>query len=205
MRIKALLAAGTVAVLAMPVAAHGAAARDNVTGGGQAFFDTRDPSGAGDTIAFQAQRARGEEAGSELATGQIQVNRRGTNAVKFHGTITCLNASGEKGSGSGYAYMSGTTRESKTTPAQPFELYVSDGGKGQAERNDMIMLFVGEETASNDSDSPDANDVCGFSDPDFEQVTMARGNVQVRNNDASEDDDPDAGMTAPLSAFSLLG
>lgn len=201
---RSILTLAVSAVLVVPAAADAAASRDNVTGGGQAFFDGREPSGAGDTIAFQAQRARGAAEGSDAATGQIQVNRRGDGAVKFHGAITCLVANGTKSSGAGYAYMSGMTRATKTAEAQPFELYVSDGGKGQMERNDMIMLFVGSETEDNDSDMPGANDVCGFSDS-FETTQMARGNVQVRNNDSSEDDDPSGGPASMAAqAMSLL-
>lgn len=210
MKLRTVFISAAVVAVAVPTgagAAAGGTTRDSVTGGGQAFFDAREPSGPGDTIAFQAQRAKGAAADSELATGQIQVNRRGeANAVKFHGTITCLNVSGEPKSGSGSAYMSGRTRASKTQPEQPFELYVSDGGKGQAERNDMIMLFVGEETANNDSDNQDANEVCGFEDfdPASDSITMARGNVQVRNRATGEDDTPSPGTMSMATALALL-
>ena len=195
-----------VGLAAMPASAGAANTRDSVTGGGQAFFDGRDMTGAGDTIAFQAHRAKGAAGESELATGQIQVNRRGeSNAIKFHGNITCMNVSGEPKSGAGYAYMSGDSRATKTQPSVPFELYVSDGGKGAMERNDMIMLFVGSETANNDSQNEDANAVCGFEDfdPATDSMTMARGNVQVRNRNEDEDDDPSAGTEAAAAAQAL--
>jgi hypothetical protein len=207
MQIRTLLIAGAVVAVAIPTtagAASGGTTRDSVTGGGQAFFDARDPSGAGDTIAFQAKRAKGAPDGSDDAVGMVQVNRRGTTAIKFHGSITCMNTSGEPKSGSGYAYMSGMSRASKSTPAQPFELYVSDGGKGQQEQDDMIMLFVGDETANNDSQNADKTEVCGFSDfdPASDSVEMARGNVQVRNRNTSEDQNPDPG-TAKAARLSL--
>lgn len=209
------LVAAIAALAAVPAVADGANTRDSVTGGGQAFFNGRDMTGAGDTIAFQAQRSRyATEENPELATGQIQVNRRaGSGAdegqadegpVKFHGTITCMNVSGDPDESRGYAYMSGYSRATKTQPAQPFELYVSDGGGGQLERNDMIMLFVGDETANNDSDNEDANDVCGFSDFNASgSPELARGNVQVRNRNDSEDDDPSAGTEATATGQSL--
>ena len=211
MKFKALLIAGAIVAIAVPTAGAakggngttgGGTTLDSVTGGGQTFFDGRDPSGAGDTIAFQARRTKDAQ-GTEESRGQIQVNRRGTNAVKFHGNITCLNVSGEPKSGSGYAYMSGTSRS-----GEPFELFVQDGGKGPQERNDLIMLFVGSETANNDSDNEDANEVCGFEDfdPGTDAISMARGNVQVRNRSTAEDDDPDAGTetAAPATLPALL-
>jgi hypothetical protein len=209
MKLKALFIAGAVAAAAVPtvsaLAASGGTTRDSVTGGGQAFFDARDPSGPGDTVAFQAQRAKGAPDGSDLAVGQIQVNRRGAaNAVKFHGTITCLVTNGVPKSGAGNAYMRGMSRASKTTQAQPFELYVSDGGKGQQERDDMIMLYVGNETTQNDSSDPNAADVCGFSDfnPDTDATDLFRGNVQVRNRNTSEDATPGS-STAKAAALRL--
>lgn len=110
-------------------------------------------------------------------------------SVKFHGTITCLVVNG--GNSVGNAYMSGTSRG-----GEPFELYVTDGGKGLDERNDMIALFVGDETQSNDSSTSDGP--CGFdSQPDT--VTLARGNVQTYNANTSEDE------TAPSQSSSSLG
>jgi hypothetical protein len=186
----ALLAATAI----LPGTAGAGSSRDRATGGGQSFLDSRDAKGAGDTVAFTAQRARGAEDGSDAATGQVQVNRRGDNAVKFHGTITCLVVNG--GNSTGYAYMSGTARNGK-----PFELYVSDGGKGQDERNDAIMLFYDGETTSNDDDNEDGP--CGF-DEEPDTVNLARGNVQTYNANTSEDADPESSstaLTAPLSSL----
>ncbi|HVE69694.1 MAG TPA: hypothetical protein VNB64_14060 [Solirubrobacteraceae bacterium] len=212
MRIKGALLVCAVGALAVPSAAGAANTRDSVTGGGQAIFDARDAT-AGDTVAFQAHRAKGAPQGSSAATGQIQVNRRGGataddaghGPIKFHGTITCMNSTGDPSTGSGYAYMSGVSRATKTQPSMPFELYVRDGGKGPNERNDSIMLFVGDETANNDS--PEENqgreEVCGFTDFNASGSPMlARGNVQVRNRNTSEDNDPAPG-TAPASGLAL--
>ena len=61
------------AVPAIAVAApNSGPKRDKATGGGQAFFDSREPTGAGDTVGFTAQRARDAAADSSDATGQVQ-------------------------------------------------------------------------------------------------------------------------------------
>lgn len=69
-------------------------------------------------------------------------------------------------------------------------------GGDQAFFDSRDMLFVGQETTQNDSQNQDRNEVCGFSDPDFDSVGVARGNVEVRNRNTSEDDDPDPGTPA---------
>jgi hypothetical protein len=199
MRKTGLVVAAAVAVLALPTGASAANTRDAVTGGGQAFFGTNGESGpgAGDTVAFTAKRAKGAADGSSEAVGQIQVNRRTTGEVKFHGTFDCLVANGEPGSGAGYAYASGQSRD-----GTPFELYVSDGGKGAMERNDMIMLYVGDETEDNGSDGP-----CGFEDfdPETDSISLSRGNVQVRNRNTSEDEDAGSNSESEASPLSFLG
>jgi len=227
MKLKTLVIAGAIMAIAVPVAdaAKGGSSadptsgntRDSATGGGQAFFDTAAPtSGAGDTVAFQAQRAKGADPGSDDATGQIQVNRRSNpavdnseGAVKFHGTIDCLVTNGVKGSGMGDAFISGESRS-----GIPFELYVNDGGTGQTERDDNIMLFVGDETENNDADenndtdtTNDKKEVCGFSEYDpTSALELFRGNVQVRNRDNSADNYPDTpDDSGGASALTLLG
>jgi hypothetical protein len=179
--------------------------RDSVTGGGQMLDEN--PTGAGDTIAFQAQRERGADLATSAATGQIQVNRRGTNAVKFHGLVECMNTSGVPKSGAGYAYLSGQSKPTKANPTPiPFELYVSDGGKGAAERDDFIALFVGSETTANDDDDPDNGEgVCGFEEYDPTSAPeLGRGNVQVRNRSTEEDADPAAPSAATTAALLAL-
>ena len=206
MKLKALLIVGAIVAIAVPTAgaAKGGTTRDSVTGGGQAFFDGREPAGAGDTIAFQAQRAKGAVDDDTTATGQIQVNRRGeANAVKFHGTIDCLVVNGEPKSSAGTAYMSGAARD-----GTPFELYVTDGGQGPQERMDTIMLFVGPEAGDGEGGNGGSSDdgACGLSEYDGEPPTLARGNVQVRNRNLDEDYNPeeeDQGGAAALSALGL--
>ena len=193
MKRRGLLIAVSAAVLALPTVASGASTRDAITGGGQAFFGSNGETGqgAGDTVAFSAKRAKGTPEGSTDAVGQIQVNRRTTSQVKFHGTFNCLVVNGEPNSGAGMAWASGESRD-----GTPFQLYVEDGGKGQAERNDMIMLFVGDETQ--DGDGP-----CGFEDTDTDSISLSRGNVQVRNRDTSEDAQQQSSSASPLSALGL--
>ena len=189
---RGLLIAVAAAVLALPTVASGASTRDAITGGGQAFFGSNGETGqgAGDTVAFSAKRAKGTPEGSTDAVGQIQVNRRTTTQVKFHGTFHCLVVNGEPNSGAGMAWASGESRD-----GTPFQLYVEDGGKGQMERNDMITLLVGDQTE--DGDGP-----CGFEDTDTDSISLSRGNVQVRNRDTSEDAQQNSGAS-PLSALGL--
>ena len=190
---RGLLIAVAAAVLALPTVASGASTRDAITGGGQAFFGSNGETGqgAGDTVAFSAKRAKGTPEGSTDAVGQIQVNRRTTTQVKFHGTFHCLVVNGEPNSGAGMAWASGESRD-----GTPFQLYVEDGGKGQMERNDMITLLVGDQTE--DGDGP-----CGFEDTDTDSISLSRGNVQVRNRDTSEDAQQQNSGASPLSALGL--
>jgi hypothetical protein len=195
MKKTGLLAAAAVAVLALPTGASAASTRDAITGGGQAFFGSNGETGqgAGDTVAFSAKRERGAAEGSTDAIGQLQVNRRTTNQVKFHGTFNCLVVNGEPNSGAGMAWASGESRG-----GVPFQLYVEDGGKGQQERDDMILLFVGDETQ--DGDGP-----CGFEDTDTDSISLSRGNVQVRNRDTSEDAEQSNTNSSEASPLSFLG
>ena len=119
-------------------------------------------------MAFTAQHEKGAPEGSDLADGQIQVNRRGSDPVKFHGTIDCLVVNG--GRSEGVDYMSGTSRANKNLPAQPFELYVSDDG------------------SADDEQGP-----CGFAE-EVSGVSMGRGSVRTWNNDTSEDQEPEGRM-----------
>jgi len=193
MKSRGFLIAAAAAVLALPALASGASTRDAITGGGQAFFGSGGEAqqGAGDTVAFTAKRERGAAEGSDAAVGQIQVNRRTTDQVKFHGTFDCLVVNGEPNSGAGMAWASGESRD-----GTPFQLYVEDGGKGQMERNDMITLLVGDDTE--DGDGP-----CGFEDMDTDSISLSRGNVQVRNRDTSEDAEENSQEASPLSLLGL--
>ncbi len=194
MKGRGLFLVAIVAVLALPTVASGASTRDAITGGGQAFFGTGGETGqgAGDTVAFTAKREKGAADGTDAAVGQIQVNRRTSDVIKFHGTFDCLVVNGVPGSGAGMAWASGQSRTGTS-----FQLYVEDGGKGTMERNDMITLLVGDDTEAGDGP-------CGFEDADTDSISMSRGNVQVRNRNTSEDHQEEQTGTG-TSALSLLG
>ncbi|HVE69517.1 MAG TPA: hypothetical protein VNB64_13150 [Solirubrobacteraceae bacterium] len=145
-------------------------------------------------IAHRSKAATGDN--PSLATGQVQVNRRSTNAdagtgpAKFHGIVDCLVVNG--GRSVGDAYISGHRRGA---PTQRFELRVTDGGRGQAERGgDMIALFAPGETDQGDpGQADDAEGPCGFAEEPA-TVALFRGNVQTWNASTSDDD------TAPAPA-----
>jgi hypothetical protein len=182
MKVRRLVVLATLAVVvAIPVTADAGSARDRATGGGQVLLDPNNPptTGALDTVAFTAQQEHG--ATDSAADGQVQVNRRsgGADAVKFHGTVECLIVNGTK------AYISGEDRE-----GTPFELFVVDGGSGDAERgSDQSIIWYGPETDENDPDQqvignftpPQEDEFCGIEeDPNSKRtVAVARGNNQV--------------------------
>jgi hypothetical protein len=187
------------AVAAVPAAAQADSGRDRATGGGQVLIDPNQPQpkGALDTVAFTAQRARGaaNDPNSTRATGQVQVNRRnGTEDnpdVKFHGTVTCLVVVGGKSEGEAYIAGRSSGRENRDPDTgeprpQPFELYVTDGGKGVDERGmDVTMVWYGEEIERNDADqndpihTPPETEYCGIEEFPEERPALARGNNQV--------------------------
>lgn len=208
MKVRTLGLLGAVAALtAVPVAADANSARDRATGGGQIIVDPNTPpdaKGAFDTIAFTAQRERGATDASGLADGQVQVNRRTTNQIKFHGIVECLIVIGGKSEGE--AFISGESRD-----GVPFELYVFDGGKGAQERaEDLTMIWYGEEISENQPDQiqPPEDEHCGIEEDPEDVRGMARGNNQVY--DASEANAANASQrssktSSSTSALSLAG
>jgi hypothetical protein len=195
MKVRTLgLLTAVAAVAVVPVTADAESSRDRATGGGQVLLDPNNPptTGALDTVAFTAQRERGATDDSGLADGQVQVNRRSgdDNQVKFHGVVDCLIIlNGSKSSGE--AYISGHVRGEDT----PFELYVTDGGAGAAERGgDQTLVWYGAETEENEPDQEfppftggTEEEYCGIEeDPSSKREipVVARGNNQVY--DASE-------------------
>lgn len=201
MKVRTLGTLAAVGALAMlPVAANADSPRDRATGGGQVLLDPKNPpqTGALDTVAFTAQRARGVASDSTLATGQVQVNRRsgaeGTQ-VKFHGIVECLVVVGGDEDGSGKAYISGYQRgtEDDEGGPVPFELWVNDGGSGQNERSgDQGLVWYGPETEDNDPDQqapgnftpPQEDELCGIEEDPLSKrpnAALMRGNYQVHN------------------------
>ena len=194
MRGKTLGLSAAVAVMAaFPVAAGADAPRDKATGGGQVLLDPDSPptTGALDTIAFTAQRERGATDQSGLADGQVQVNRRSGDALKFHGEVRCLIVVGSE-DGGGKAYISGV-QSNGDEEGTPFELYIVDGGDGDAERGgDQALVWYGAETEENEPDNqvigtftpPQEDEFCGIEeDPSSKREipVLARGNYQVHD------------------------
>ncbi len=170
------------AMAAAPVA-DADSPRDRATGGGQVLLDPNAPptTGALDTIAFTAQRARNVASDSTAAEGQVQVNRRSGEALKFHGVVDCLVVVGNK------AYMSGRSRDDVY-----FELFAIDGGAGSEERGtDQTIVWHGAETEENEPDQqvpgnftpPQEDEFCGIEeDPNSKrQGALARGNNQIHD------------------------
>jgi hypothetical protein len=210
------LLAVVAAVAAVPVSADADSPRDRATGGGQVLLDPNatPTQGALDTVAFTAQREKGETDDSGLADGQVQVNRRqGDSPLKFHGVVECLIVFGSKSAGK--AYISGYQRGTQTAEnpeGVPFELYVVDGGSGEMERGaDQILLWHGEETSQNEPDEefpenmptgPPEDEFCGIEeDPTSKYDSVP---VQARGNTQVYDANPAApAAAAPASSKSL--
>lgn len=195
MKVRTLgLLAAVTAAAAVPVAADAETPRDKATGGGKVLLDPANPptNGAADTLAFTAQRDRGATDASGLADGQVQVNRRSGEAgtqVKFHGVVECLMVVGSDGGGK--AYINGYRKGAARTPENYFELYVVDGGSGEAERSgDQAMVWFGaEETEQNEPDQMvvgnftplQEDELCGIEEDPKNEVGIAGGNYQVRD------------------------
>ena len=136
-----------------------------VTGGGQVIADDQ-ARGPGDTIAFNAQQTSATEndSGSFPAKGQLQVQDR-TNAVKFHGVVTCIRDLGE-----GVVRFGGFQR-TRDGSLNPFTVDATDNGEGgNADDDDMIAF----------RQRTDSEDPCD--DEEFQtqlrSTRLARGNVQ---------------------------
>ncbi|CAA9507328.1 MAG: hypothetical protein AVDCRST_MAG85-2120 [uncultured Solirubrobacteraceae bacterium] len=188
----ALLAAVGATVVAPTVGAE--TPRDSARGGGQVLLDPNEPptTGALDTIAFTAQRERGATDNSGLADGQLQVNRRSGDAVKFHGVVECLIVVGDK------AYISGT-QSNQEGEGTPFELYIVDGSaEGEQGRGgDQAFVWYGAETETNEPDQkvpgqytpPFEDSYCGIeedpADGERQIPVVARGNYKVNDTNPS--------------------
>lgn len=134
-----------------------------VTGGGQAFPFEAEPSGAGDTLGFNAQQTAGED--DPAARGQVQyVDREGGQQIaNIHGTVTCLLVQGEEDGGQ--ATIGGIITRGGEKGF--FQLDVID--TGQENRGTDMILFqeVDEEP---ECDEPEDLE---------ESPVLARGNVTI--------------------------
>lgn len=128
---------------------------DSATGGGQTLVDSQ---GAGNTIAFTARGT------ADAATGQVQYVDRsggtGQDQVVAHGTVTCVEATGN------VAQISGTWT-SGPNEGETFYLYVEDNGQGSAADDDMVAMTPISSQGCSDDANPDNS------------VALARGNAQV--------------------------
>lgn len=186
-KLAMLAAMGATAIV--PVAADADSPRDSARGGGQVLLDPNSPptTGALDTIAFQAQRERGATDESGAADGQLQVNRRSGDALKFHGEVECLIVVGNK------AYISGR-QSNQEGEGTPFELFIEDGGTegDEGSGGDMALVWYGSETSENEPDNqvignftpPQEDEYCGIEeDPSSKRdiPVAARGNYKVND------------------------
>jgi hypothetical protein len=153
------------AVLALGITGAGLAQASEgykVTGGGQSFpFETA-PSGAGDTIGFNAQQtAATDEGEAGPARGQVQyVDREdGKQVANIHGSVTCLRVDGDQATIGGIITRGGTTGF--------FQLDVLD--TGQENRGTDMILFqeVDEEPQCDEAEDLD------------ESPVLARGNIKI--------------------------
>ena len=202
---KMALLAAVGATVAAPIAGA-ETPRDSARGGGQVLLDPSAPptTGALDTIAFQAQRQKGATDESGLADGQVQVNRRSGDAVKFHGVVECLIVVGNK------AYISGV-QSNQEEEGTPFELYIVDGGQtSEGKGEDQALVWYGPETEENDPDNqvvgnftpPQEDEFCGIEeDPSSKRQipVAARGNYKVN------DTNPNAPASRKASRSSKVG
>ena len=152
---KRLAASAAVLALAIPLGtAVAGSGTDRATGGGQVLVSDK---GAGSTIAFTAQGT------AQAARGQIQYVDRsagtGRSQVVKHGTVQCIDATGNR------AKLAGTWNDGGT-----FELIVVDNGEGALAESDLITLQPNDTTPG-----------CGEDDDDDDNdpVALARGNAQV--------------------------
>ncbi len=183
MKLKHVCALAGIALFAVPVSGAVAGNGDKATGGGKVLFSDNDAKAS--TIAFTAQGT------VDTAKGQVQFIDRsaggGQNAVKFHGTVTCIVVEGNR------AQIAGLRRGGdRETEGDTFELTVVDNGEPNR-GNDMIMF-----------DNMDVDGQCEESEQDSDEpeIALAKGNAQVRDGDA-ENSFEDSSPLAPLAGLSL--
>lgn len=158
------------AVVALAIAGIGtgsaAPAGEKVTGGGQILADGQ-TTGAGSTIAFNAQ-----ESATDIK-GQVQyiIRSGGTGQGQNvrHGEVTCLDviSPGDGGTARIGGFFDGD-------PTQTFTIDVTDGGEGGT----AIDYVVVREGSASDSDG-DGDASCTDRGDFVANVALGRGNVQV--------------------------
>ena len=183
MKLKLMLGISVLAVLALSASSASAGTGDKATGGGQTIIGD---SGKGSTIAFTAQQSG--DAGTPVAKGQVQwIDRSagsGKSAVKFHGVVDCIEVDGN------FAIIGGFNKKDSE---DRFTLRVVDNGEPN-QGQDLIEF----------TDTDDTEFQCGDGeedDPPAADMTLARGNAQVRNGDPNN---PPVEEEQSTSALSLL-
>jgi hypothetical protein len=149
------------------------------SGGGQVVMDGA--GGAGDTIAFVAQRLEAgavQEPGDDEnpairdARGQLQVINRsagtGRDQTRFHGTVTCFADYREVGE-ENVARFGGVGRDSTTNAPVRFVVDVTDMGE---QGTDMVAF----RRLAGDEGNPCADDGDGT---ELRSSALARGNVKI--------------------------
>ena len=180
MKVRTALVCAAGLTFAAPLTAD-AGNGDKATGGGQVLIDSGDAKAS--TIAFTAQGTTSD------AKGQVQLVDRSstTPETKYHGVVDCIEVTGKLAVIGGYKKKSGPANT-----ADRFVLRVMDNGEPN-QGADMIQF---------DRESA-APDTCGNNDDNAEpDLTLARGNAQVRDGDASN---PPARMMGFAKALSLAG
>ena len=177
MKFKITLAIAGIAALAMSTGSAVAGNGDKATGGGQTFLGE---SGKGSTIAFTAQQDSG--AGSPDAKGRVTFIDRsnGTkNQVRFHGVVDCIEVDMT------FAVIGGYNRDDDE---DRFTLRVVDNGEPNLGQD--LIEFSGESDTARCGDGE-------ADDPPGSEMTLARGNAQVRDGDLTnpEEDSNSSGLS----------
>ena len=147
-----------------------------VTGGGQVL--TGNGSGAGNTIAFNAQQTApaDQNTGEAPARGQLQVINReagtGQSQERFHGDVTCIREfTPQSGPNQGQRFVrfGGFQQVNGSDTATPFTVDVQDNGEPN---HGQDMIFFRQRQSGDDP--------CDTSDQstDFSNTALARGNVK---------------------------
>ena len=171
---KKVLALAIAGAFAVPATAGAAPSEVKVTGGGK--------TAGGETIAFVAQGPNSSaEATNRAAKGQLQFNnhKTGEEALKVHGTVTCV-ATGmvdtdgdDTADAAGYE-ISGTIRD-ETGAVRYFNVKGTDGGE-PAEGTDTVVFA---ETA--DYDECDLEPAEAYQN----QPELATGNIKIHKTNPS--------------------
>jgi hypothetical protein len=181
LKLKMMVAIAGLAALALSSGSAYAGNGDKATGGGQILFSQSDLKAS--TIAFTAQGT------TSTAKGQVQVIDRsaggGQNATKYHGIVNCIEVTDNTAVIGGYQ---------RGHADNEFTLRVIDNGEPN-QGNDMIMLDRESDKTQCGEDKQQCN-------PD---VSLARGNAQVRDGDSTNPAESSSSTMSFKRALTLAG